>query len=104
MLSPRMMTRSYGNLVCAIAICRPTSYWAVSPVPLSPMATNFSDPALLGRADCCAATAATMTSGAVARRRRARGLDVNGNAHRDATRHELACEPDRRSAVRVERA
>ena len=35
MLSPSMITSSNGNRPRAVAICLPTSYWAVDPVPLS---------------------------------------------------------------------
>src|SRR5262245_26947865 len=59
MLSPSMMTRSKGKVACSFAICCPTSYCGRSPVPLSPIATNFSEPARLGRATVCATRSAT---------------------------------------------
>src|SRR5262245_60670035 len=56
MLSPSMMTRSNGNLEWAVVICCPMSYWGRSPVPLSPMAANFTESARFGRATDCAKT------------------------------------------------
>src|SRR5262245_21077501 len=54
MLSPSMITRLNGNLACTRVICCATSYWGRSPVPLSPMAANFSESVRFGRTtiDC----------------------------------------------------
>src|SRR5918993_1299605 len=44
MLSPTMITSGNACRWYATNICRPVSYCAVSPVPLSPMTPKVSDP------------------------------------------------------------
>src|SRR5262245_6521217 len=58
MLSPSMMTRSNGNFEWLLVICRATSYWGRSPVPLSPMTANFTESERFGSATDCAKTPA----------------------------------------------
>ena len=77
MLSPSMMTRSNGNAAWVFAICcRDLDAAARSPVPLSPIAANFSESGLVGERRLCEAppdAAAATKSSEVRRRRRGRG-------------------------------
>ena len=52
MLSPSMITSSNGNRARAIAICSPTSYSGALPLPVSPIAANFSESGRAGRRSC----------------------------------------------------
>src|SRR5436190_19290960 len=65
MLSPSMITSSKGKVACSLVICPATSYWALSPVPLSPIAANFNESDRFGSAAAPAtrpATAAAATT------------------------------------------
>src|ERR1044071_8554318 len=80
MLSPSMMTRSNAHTSCAFSICLAISYCGRSPVPLSPMAANFSESVRLGKErEGCPKTAADVSTAkrtAIARRLPARDIVV----------------------------
>ena len=57
------MTRSKGNAEWTFVICCASSYCGLSPVPLSPMAANFSESDLLGSGEDCAKSAADADRG-----------------------------------------
>ena len=64
MLSPSMMTRSKGKVPWTFVICCAIWYWGRSPVPLSPIAANFSESDLLGSDVDCAKSAVEATAAA----------------------------------------
>src|SRR5580704_17354706 len=50
MLSPSIVTKSKGKIAWYRAICSPTWYCSLLPVPLSPMTAKRTEPALSGSA------------------------------------------------------
>src|SRR6476469_4345358 len=61
MLSPTMTTNSNGNLARVAASCLATDNWCLSPVPVSPITANFTDPFCTGTDRFCATSAGTAT-------------------------------------------
>src|SRR5258708_21889344 len=60
MLSPSIITKSNGNCCRSVFIRSATSYCGASPVPMSPIAANLTEPILSGNLNSSARTQKTI--------------------------------------------
>src|SRR5262245_9435288 len=88
-----MITKSYSNEPRTSFISAPTSYCALSPVPMSPIAANFTVSGLFGRVmvnfGCWAASAAQLARTMAAARRVDRSRMTLFLERRDRARNEI---------------